>query len=83
MQSLFPNLQSFFVSASDSVRPVLSPILSGMANPFSGMFKSKQTLAEQKLVIKVENTIALNRMARDLESSQPSLAAELRYFASR
>lgn len=78
MQSLFPNQQSFFVSASDSVRPVLS----GMANPFAAMFKSK-TLSDRKLSVKVKNTIALNRMARDLESSQPSLAAELRYFASR
>jgi len=79
MQSLFPNLQSFFVSASDSVRPVLS----GMANPFASMFKFKQTPSDRKLAVKVKNTIALNRMARDLESSQPSLAAELRYFASR
>jgi hypothetical protein len=77
MQRLFPNLQSFFVSASDSVRPVLS----GMANPFTAMFK--QTPSDRKLAVKVKNAIALNCMARDLESSQPSLAAELRYFASR
>jgi len=77
MQTLFPNLQSFFVSASDSVRPVLS----GMANPFAAMFK--QIPSNRKQAVKVKNTIALNRMARDLESSQPSLAAELRYFASR
>jgi hypothetical protein len=75
MHSLFPNLQSFFVSASDSVRPVLS----GMTNPFAAVFKTRQTATERK----VKNTMALNRMARDLESSQPSLAAELRYFASR
>ena len=74
MQSLFPNLQSFFVSASDSVRPVLS----GMTNPFAAIFKNG-TVADRK----VKNTMALNRMARDLESSQPSLAAELLYFASR
>jgi hypothetical protein len=79
MQRLFPNLQNFFVSASDSVRPVLS----GMANPFANMFKSKLTMTERKQAVKVKNIIALNRMARDLESSQPSLAAELRYFASR
>lgn len=75
MQSLFPNLQNFFVSASDSVQPVLT----SMGNPFAAMFKSKQTTTDRK----VQNTLALNRMARDLESSQPSLAAELRYFASR
>lgn len=74
MLKLFPNLQTFFVSASDTVRPVIS----GIANPFAAMFKS-----DRKQAVKVKNTIALNRMARDLESSQPSLAAELRYFASR
>jgi hypothetical protein len=74
MLKFFPNFQTFFVSASDTVRPVLS----GIANPFAAMFKS-----DRKLTVKVKNTIALNRMARDLESSQPSLAAELRYFASR
>lgn len=79
MQNLFPNLQSFFVSASDSVRPAIS----SMANPFTAMFKSKQTMTDRKQAIKVKNSMALNRMARDLESSQPSLAAELRYFASR
>lgn len=74
MQSLFPNLQNFFVSASDSVRPVLS----GVTNPFAAMFKTSAATDS-----KMKNTMALNRMARDLESSQPSLAAELRYFASR
>lgn len=75
MQNLFPNLQNFFVSASDSVRPVLS----GMTIPFTGMFKTSQSAVQTR----VKNSMALNRMARDVESSQPSLAAELRYFASR
>ena len=32
---------------------------------------------------RVDNIRALQRMARDLETSQPNLAAELRYFASK
>lgn len=32
---------------------------------------------------KIDGSVQLNRMARKFESSQPSLAAELRYIASR
>ena len=77
MLKLIPNFQSFFIAASDTVRPKFG----GLVNPISKLIKSRlPAKAGQKKRLK--NTMALNRLARDLESSQPSLAAELRYFAS-
>lgn len=72
MKLFFPAVQSFFVAASDSARPLVA-----------SLFKSNKTPEQRRQAKLLKNTIALNRMARDLESSQPGLAAELRYFASR
>lgn len=72
MKLFFPAVQSFFVAASDSARPLVA-----------GLFKSRKTAEQRRQAKALKNTIALNRMARDLETSQPGLAAELRYFASR
>jgi hypothetical protein len=79
MLKLIPNIQSFFISASDSVRPTFGSLVT----PLNSLFKASRTAAERKHEKRLKNTMTLNRMARDLESSQPSLAAELRYFASR
>ena len=52
------------------------------SSAFAGMFSSEQPrsiVMEQR----VENIRALQRMARDIETSQPNLAAELRNFAGR
>ncbi len=76
MKIIFPTLQNFFVAASDTARPVLSEVLS---TSFA-RFRLAKVTTEQK---RVKNAMNLNRMARDVESSQPSLAAELRNFASR
>ena len=45
----------------------------------SGIFDRPQSSTENRLT----NTRALLTMARDLEQSQPNLAAEFRNFASR
>jgi len=45
----------------------------------SGVFASSQSSTEDRLT----NTRVLLTMARDLEQSQPNLAAEFRNFASR
>ncbi len=71
-------MQSFFVATTDSSKPFFL----SLQNPFTALFsgtKSKKTADQSRL----ENTVGLQSMARDVESSQPSLAAELRYFASR
>ena len=47
-----------------------------------GLFTERQ-VANADLVQRVDHIHALLHMARDLEVSQPNLAAELRYFAAR
>ena len=74
MQTFLPNLQHFFVAATDTLSPAT---LIGRALRFGNAISK----ARQKQ--RLQQAVALNRMARDLDSSQPSLAAELRNFASR
>ena len=47
-----------------------------------GLFTERQ-VANADFVQRVDHIHALLHMARDLEVSQPNLAAELRYFAAR
>jgi hypothetical protein len=47
-----------------------------------GLFTERQ-VANADFVQRVNHIHALLHMARDLEVSQPNLAAELRYFAAR
>jgi hypothetical protein len=49
---------------------------------FSGIFSAKQPVVTADDG-RVDNIRALQRMARELEYSQPNLAAELRNFAAR
>ena len=69
-------MQNFFVATADNTKPFFF----SLQNPFSALFSSEKKAADQDRLV---NTVGLQRMARDVESSQPSLAAELRYFASR
>ncbi len=71
-------MQNFFVAASDTFKPFFF----SFQNPFSALLKSHSSGSriEQD---RVATAGGLQRMARDVEHSQPNLAAELRYFASR
>lgn len=76
MQLIFPTAQRVFNLASASIRPL-----------FNGLFMrsverstSEMTGTQAK---RLNTTKKLNRIARDVEISQPNLAAELRYFATR
>lgn len=57
-------------------------VVFGISQWFSGLFTS-QSPRTAAIEARVDNVRALQRMARDLDSSQPSLAAELRNFAGR
>ncbi len=70
-------MQNFFVAASDTVKPLFL----GFNNPFTAVLKSYSAKSAEET--RAADAVSLQHMARDLESSQPSLAAELRYFASR
>jgi hypothetical protein len=73
MLKFIPSFQSFFIANQTQ-------------NSWSGLFvrtnnpnESTNKVKSQKL----KQAISLQRMAREVESSQPNLAAELRGFASR
>ena len=73
-------MQNFFVAASDTFKPFFF----SFQNPFSALLRSHSSSATAKTdQDRLETTSSLQRMARDVEYSQPSLAAELRYFASK
>ena len=61
---------------------VAEPAMFGISQWFSGLFVNQpQHPAADNT--RVENTRALQLMARELDSNQPNLAAELRNFAAR
>ena len=71
-------MQNFFVAASDT----FSSFFFSFQNPFSALLKSHGSAADKAELDRLATTGSLQRMAREVEYSQPSLAAELRYFAS-
>ncbi len=77
-------MQNFFVAASDT----FNTFLFTFKHPFAVLQKgygsnAKGSSADQANQKRLETSGSLQRMARDVEHSQPSLAAELRYFASK
>lgn len=73
MLKFIPNFQSFFIANQNEAT---SFSFFARTNKQTSKFGRKQS---QKL----KQAISLQRMAREVESSQPNLAAELRNFASR
>ena len=73
MFKFIPSFQSFFIA--NQTQATASPSFARINNKGeeSGRAKSQ----------KLKKAISLQRMAREVESSQPNLAAELRNFASR
>ena len=73
MFKFIPSFQSFFIANQSQASA--SPSFASANNQIkeSGRVKS----------LKLKQAITLQRMAREVESSQPNLAAELRNFASR
>lgn len=77
-------MQNFFVAASDT----FNTFLFTFQHPFAVLHKSygssaKRTSTTKANQARLATTGSLQRMAREVEFSQPSLAAELRYFASK
>lgn len=72
-------MQNFFVAASDTFKPFFF----SFQNPFSALLKSQGSSAGQADQQRLATANSLHRMAREVEYSQPGLAAELRYYASK
>lgn len=95
VEASFPALQAFALTALNVARPliglsilagllfVFKPLLIGVLRAGLLVLKPRQTLEQRSLRRTMKSVLTLNRMARDLESTQPSLAAELRSIAAR
>ncbi|MEY3579550.1 MAG: hypothetical protein RI984_654 [Pseudomonadota bacterium] len=73
MFKFIPSFQSFFIANQSQATALPSFMRANKQSEVSGRVKSQ----------KLKQAISLQRMAREVESSQPNLAAELRNFASR
>lgn len=73
MLKFIPNFQSFFIADQTQNSWIGLFARTNSQSEFNGKAKSQ----------KLKQAISLQRMAREVETSQPNLAAELRSFASR
>jgi hypothetical protein len=94
-QSAIPVAQFVTNSLIASARPLLGlgaaislflifkPLLLGLLRASVMAFKPRQSLEQRSIRSHLRSMLLLNRMARDLEISQPNMASELRAVASR
>jgi hypothetical protein len=95
VEAALPALQAFAGNAVAAARPMIGlgvvaailvafkPLLVGLLRAALLVVKPRQTLEQRSSRRTLESILMLNRMARDLESTQPNLAAELRSIAAR
>lgn len=62
---------------------LFKPLLKGLLQAGLMLLSPRKSLDERRVVQKVRSARLLNSIARDYETSQPNLAAELRQLASR
>jgi len=62
---------------------VFKPLLVGLLRAALLLVKPRKSLEERSAKSMMESVLMLNRMARDLDRTQPGLANELRALASR
>ena len=62
---------------------LFKPFLLGLARTIAVLFKPRHSLAERAAQRNLDGVRMLQRMARELDSQQPNLAAELRLLAAR
>lgn len=98
LESTVPLVRPFFTTlgvAIVALRPLLGfgifaallwlfkPLARGLARAGVMLFKPRHTLEERNERRTLRSIVALNRMARELDTQQPNLAAELRLLAAR
>ena len=62
---------------------LFKPLVRGVARAGVMLFNPRHSLEDRNQRRTLRSIIALNRMARELDTQQPSLAAELRLLAAR
>jgi hypothetical protein len=61
---------------------VFKPLIAGLLRAAILIISPRKSLKERNARSRFQGVLMLHRMARELDASQPALAAELRYFAS-
>lgn len=94
-QSAIPVAQAITSSVIAAARPLLGlgavftlflifkPLFTGLFRASFLALKPRQSLEQRSIRSHLRSMLILNRMARDLEISQPNMASELRAVASR
>lgn len=95
IQAALPGAQFFFSNFFTIARPLFGagalmtvymmfkPMLLGMLQAVRLVVSPRQTLEERNSRRTLAGVLMLNRMARDLDNTDPSQAAELRLLAGR
>lgn len=95
IQAAIPAAEAFAGTAVSVARPVLGlsalaavlvmfkPLLVGLLRAAPLVLKPRRSIEERASYSTMEGVLMLNRMAREYDATQPSLAAELRSIASR
>lgn len=94
-EAALPALQAFAGTAVGAMRPmiglgllaavlvVFKPLLVGLLRAALLVIKPRRTLEQRSERRTLQSILMINRMARELDNTQPGLAAELRSIASR
>ena len=95
MQVAFPVLRNLGAIAFGVLRPLFSlsvlvavtilfkPLIVGVVRAAVVMVKPHESVAIRRINSHLRSVRMLNRMAREMDTSQPNVAAELRSFAAR
>lgn len=73
---------NFYFTATDTIKPLVFSLPNRLLSLCTGLFTSENK-AREAGEDRVTAAMNLQHMANDMEAIQPSLAAELRSFASR
>ena len=94
-QLAFPVLRNFGAVAFGIIRPLFSlslffavvmlfrPLIAGIFRAAVLLVKPRESFAVRRINSHLRSVKMLNRMAREMDASQPNVAAELRSFAAR
>jgi len=95
IQDLIPATEALAGTAASAARPLLGlgalaafvmvfkPLLLGLLRAALLLVKPRRSMAERIAQDRLAGVLTMQRMARDIEASEPNLAAELRSIAGR
>ncbi len=75
-------MSSFYLTATETIKPLVFAFPNRLLNLWTGL-ATHQSKVRDASDDRVSAAMSLQRMAKEMEAVQPSLAAELRSFASR